>query len=98
MLGASTGYMNDHKCYMLQRIRECKRKLTLEIEELNKRIEEITAPFREVTVRLCEMPGIDTRTCEEIIAEIGLDMSQFQTAGHLCKWAGMCPGNNESAG
>ena len=44
------------------------------------------------------MPGIDTRTCEEIIAEIGLDMSQFPTAGHLCKWAGMCPGNNESAG
>ena len=98
MLEACTGYMNDHKRYMLKRIRECNRKLTVEVDELNKRIKEITAPFSEPMERLCEMPGIDTRTCEEIIAEIGLDMSQFPTAGHLCKWAGMCPGNNESAG
>ncbi len=98
MLEACTGYMNDHKRYMLRRIRECNRKLSVEIGELNKRIKEITAPFSEPVGRLCEMPGIDTRTCEEIIAEIGLDMSQFPTAGHLCKWAGMCPGNNESAG
>ena len=98
MLEACTGYMNDHKRYMLKRIRECNRKLSVEIDELNKRIKEITAPFSEPMERLCEMPGIDTRTCEEIIAEIGLDMSQFPTAGHLCKWAGMCPGNNESAG
>ena len=98
MLEACTGYMNEHKRYMLQRIRECNRKLTVEIDELNKRIKEITKPFIEPIERLCEIPGIDTRTCEEIIAEVGLDMSQFPTAGHLCKWAGMCPGNNESAG
>lgn len=98
MLEACTGYMNDHKRYMLQCIRECNRKLTSEIEELDGRIEAVLSPYREIVDRLCEIPGVDNRTCEEIIAEIGLDMTVFPTAAHLCKWAGMCPGNNESAG
>lgn len=41
---------------------------------------------------------IQNRVCEELVAEIGLDMSNFPTSAHLCSWAGMCPGNNESAG
>lgn len=44
------------------------------------------------------MPGLGKRTSEVILAEIGQDMSRFPTAGHLCSWAGICPGNNESAG
>lgn len=90
--------MTEHKRYMLQRIRECNRKLTAEVAELDKRIKAFLAPFGEIVERLCEIPGVENRTCEEIIAEIGLDMTQFPTAAHLCKWAGMCPGNNESAG
>jgi transposase len=98
MLEACTGYMNDHKRYMLQCIRECNRKLNMDIAELDFRIKTILAPFSEVVERLDEIPGLGGRTTEEVIAEIGLDMSQFPTAASLCKWAGMCPGNNESAG
>ena len=44
------------------------------------------------------MPGIGKRSAEVIIAEIGIDMSRFPTDSHLASWAGLCPGNNESAG
>jgi len=44
------------------------------------------------------IPGVNRRTAQVIIAEIGVDMAQFPSAGHLASWAGVCPGNNESAG
>lgn len=44
------------------------------------------------------IPGVQRRTAETILAEIGTDMAVFPTAGHLASWAGMCPGNDESAG
>jgi transposase len=47
---------------------------------------------------LCTIPGISQRAAEGILAEIGLDMARFPSAGHLASWAGMCPGNSESAG
>ena len=47
---------------------------------------------------LVGIPGVSFRTAQVILAEIGTDMSRFPTAGHLASWAGMCPGNNESAG
>jgi len=45
-----------------------------------------------------ELPGIAEVSAQQIIAEIGVDMSRFPTEDHLCSWAGICPGNNESAG
>jgi transposase len=48
--------------------------------------------------RLRTIPGVDRRAAEVIVAEIGADMSRFATAGHLCSWAGVSPGNAESAG
>lgn len=98
MLEACTGYMNGHKIYMLQKIRSCNRLLTVEIAELDRHIKEILSPYHEVIERLSEIPGVQNRTCEDLIAEIGLDMGCFPTSAHLCSWAGMCPGNNESAG
>lgn len=98
MLEACTGYMNGHKIYMLQKIRACNRRLTEEIAEMDSHIKGILEPYRGVMDRLNGIPGVQNRTCEELIAEIGLDMSNFPTAAHLCSWAGMCPGNNESAG
>jgi transposase len=55
-------------------------------------------PFVEQLQRLCTMPGIGQRTAEVVIAEIGVDMSRFPSAGHLASWAGLCPGHHESAG
>ncbi len=68
------------------------------IARLGLRIEEVIAPFAEAAERLTTIPGVEQRTAETVIAEIGTDMNQFPTADHLASWAGMCPGNNESAG
>jgi transposase len=55
-------------------------------------------PFAEAAERLQRIPGIGQRGAEVITAEIGVDMSKFPTDGNLTSWAGLCPGNNESAG
>jgi transposase len=63
--------------------------------------EEVSAnvePFRTAIEMLSTIPGISTLSAEVIVAEIGIDMSRFQTAGHLISWAGLCPRNDESAG
>ncbi|HEU5381644.1 MAG TPA: IS110 family transposase [Ktedonobacteraceae bacterium] len=54
--------------------------------------------WKEAVALLDSIPGINQRAAEGILAEIGIDMSRFPTAGHLASWAGMCPGSNESAG
>src|SRR5207237_8896 len=70
------------------------------IEELNGEIEERMASFAWAwgACLLVTIRGVGQRTAEVIIAEIGVDMSRFTTSGHLASWAGMCPGNHESAG
>jgi len=69
------------------------------IESFDARIEEVMSPLeRESVKRLDEVPGFDVRTGQNLIAEIGTDMSRFPTAHHLASWAGMCPGNDQSAG
>lgn len=67
------------------------------LERLQGAIDEAIAPFVEARDRLRSIPGVDQRIAEAIIAEIGVDMSMFPTAGHLASWAGMCPGQHESA-
>jgi transposase len=54
--------------------------------------------WAQAIVLLCSIPGISRRTAEGILAEIGGEMSRFPTSRHLASWAGMCPGNHESAG
>lgn len=61
-------------------------------------VDELIAPFADARDRLCTIPGVDTILAEAIIGEIGVDMSVFATAAHLASWAGMCPGQHESAG
>jgi len=68
------------------------------IETLSDRIDEVIVPFAKQRDLLKTIPGVDKRTAELLLAEIGPDMSRFPTAGHLASWAGMCPGQNESAG
>ncbi len=68
-------------------------------EELRAEVSRSTDPFVAEAVKLLEtIPGIGQRIAETIISEIGVDMSRFPTDAHLASWAGMCPGNNESAG
>jgi transposase len=68
------------------------------IERLSDAIEEQIAPFALQRDLLMTIPGVKQRTAEVLIAEIGVDMSAFPTAKHLASWAGVCPGNDESAG
>ena len=68
------------------------------IDELTKRIEELLDPHEAAVTLLVGIPGVSNRTAQVILAEIGTDMSRFPTPEHLASWAGMCPGNNESAG
>jgi transposase len=64
------------------------------------RIEECLRPFVDDATleRLDAIPGVNRLTIENVVAEIGADMTQFPTAGQLASWAGLCPGNEESAG
>ena len=68
------------------------------IERLSHEIEERLRPFEQEIVWLDTIPGVNRRTAEVLWAETGGDMSRFASARHLASWAGMCPGNNESAG
>jgi transposase len=68
------------------------------IATLSTQIDVAMAPFAETAEHLDAIPGINRRTAEVLIAEIGVDMNGFPTAGHLASWAGLCPGNNESTG
>jgi transposase len=58
----------------------------------------VLSPFEEAVERLKTIPGVDQRAAEVIVAEIGQDMTQFPSDDHLCSWAGLCPGNDQSAG
>jgi transposase len=68
-------------------------------EELNKAPKEHDAPpFEHAVELLTTIPGVDNCTAQAVLAEIGTNMTQFPTSAHLASWAGVCPGNNESAG
>jgi transposase len=69
-----------------------------QIERLSDAIEDQIRPFWPAVELLRTIPGVQQRTAELLIAEIGTDMSVFPTAGHLASWAGQCPGNDRSAG
>jgi transposase len=69
-----------------------------QIQLLSDEIEAQLAPFAGVVELLCTIPGVQRRTAEVIVAEIGIDMSRFPSERHLASWAGQCPGNDRSAG
>jgi transposase len=68
------------------------------IKKFDEQIREYCHPFEEVVVLLDTIPGVARRTAEVIVSEIGVNMNRFPTANHLASWAGVEPGNNESAG
>jgi len=72
--------------------------LEASIARVSVEIDRLLEPHRWAVELLDTIPGVDLRTAEVIIAEIGVDMTVFPTAGHLASWAGLCPGNHQSAG
>jgi len=68
------------------------------IERLSADVEEMLAPFAQAIDLLDTIPGVNRRTAEVLLAECGADMTRFGSAQRLASWAGICPGNNESAG
>ena len=72
--------------------------MTRRIADMDALILEYMQQYEQAIAAIDELPGIGRRSAEVIIAEIGMDMSRFPSAAHLCSWAGVCPGNYESAG
>ena len=95
---ALTGRFRDHHAFLLGQLLAHLDYLDETIATLSQAIEAHLAPFAAEAARLQTIPGVKQRTLEAIVAEIGADMRHFPTAGHLASWAGLCPGNHESAG
>ena len=95
---ALDGRFDDHHRVMLSMHLEHIDRLTAMIGGLDAKVDELMGPFAEPATRLLSIPGVGKRTAETIVAEIGVDMGRFATPGHLASWAGLCPGNDESAG
>lgn len=95
---ALQGLMGTHQRMMLQSQLRHFDFLNEEIARLDEEVAERMRPFEEDTQHIAEIPGVGRRTVEQVLAEIGVDMSRFPSAGHLASWARICPGNNESAG
>ncbi|WP_347941893.1 IS110 family transposase [Peribacillus simplex] len=96
---ALKGYVNPHQRLMLKTILTHIDFLSEQIEMLDQEIARRVSSYQDDIERLDSIPGIATRMAEQILAEIGTDVgNQFPTAAHLCSWAALVPGHNESAG
>src|SRR5262249_36266138 len=94
---ALTGRVTPHHRFMLDHLLRHIEFLDSAITAYDRHVETLTAPHAELA-RLDTIPGVARRTAEGIAAELGCDMTRFPTAGHAASWAGLCPGNHESAG
>jgi transposase len=88
------GAVRDHHALLLRLALGHLEHLEGAIAALDRRVDEVIAPFARARDRLDTITGVGKRAAETIIAEVGVDMSVFPTAGHLASWAGRCPGNN----
>ena len=92
------GTTREHHRRIIKLIYEHLKYLENEQEEIEKLIDEACKKYKKEIDLLDSIPGIDKDSAKAIIAEIGIDMNQFPTVKNLTSWAGMSPGNNESAG
>jgi transposase len=92
------GRVTDHHRFLLRALLDQIESLESMIARYDDQIGSVMAPFVAAARRLRTIPGIGQATAEIIVAEIGTDMTKFPTAGHLASWAGLCPGNDQSAG
>ena len=95
---AFTGFFTDHHGFLLAKMLGRIDALDADIAELDTAIDQMIAPFVHAVIRLDEIPGLGVVGACAAVAEIGLDMTRFPTAAHLCSWARFAPGVQESAG
>jgi transposase len=95
---ALRGRVTEHHRFLLRTLLKQIDFLEGLIAQFDARIEEAMAPLAEAAGRLRAIPGLGERAAEVIMAEVGPDMTPFPTAGHLSSWAGLCPGNDLTAG
>ena len=95
---ALRGLMGPHQRMLLRSQLTHLDFLEQQIAQLNEEVAARMGPFEEAINQLDGITGVGTRTAQEVLAEIGLDMSRFPSEAHLASWARVCPGNHESAG
>jgi transposase len=95
---AATGNLNEHHRFLLEQWLAHWDELTERIAKFDQRIEEQTRPFAAAVETWNSLPGIDRITAWTMVAEMGPNMDQFPTVAHAASWAGLCPGQEESAG
>jgi transposase len=92
------GHVTEHHRFQLRLLLEHLDFLQRQIDQHSARMVDLTRPFESVLAHLDSAPGIDRRTAEVVLAEIGPSVAPFADAAHLASWAGICPGNNETGG
>ncbi len=95
---ALVGRFSSHHALVISQILAKMDFLQELIDQLSDEIDRVIAPFEDQIALLVTIPGVERRTAQELIAEMGVDMSRFGTAAQLASWAGMCPGHHQSAG
>ena len=95
---ALQGRFRPHHAFLIEQIFAKIDFLDETLDRLTAELDRRLVPFEPMLKALDTIPGVDRIGAISIVAETGGDMSRFPTAGHLCSWAAMCPGNNESAG
>jgi transposase len=95
---ALAGRLTVHHRFMLRELLDDLEHTEAKMTTVEAEIERRLRPFQTDVDRLCTIPGVDRVTAWGVLSEIGLNMDQFPSAQHLASWAGMCPGNAESAG
>jgi transposase len=98
LVEALRGRVTQHHRFLLKLHLDQIDALTKAVRELEARMGEALAPFRDQVELLKTIPGVSDTVAQVIASEIGLDMSRFPSAGHLISWAGLCPKMDESAG
>jgi transposase len=92
------GTLNEHQIFLIREAWDHITYLERAIQKLDEQIDQILENYREEMDLIQTVPGIKQTTAASILAEIGTDMHQFPTPAHLSSWAGLSPGNHESAG
>jgi transposase len=95
---ALDGRLQEHHRFLLRMQIERLEQANAQVQALDELIHEKLGPYREDAKRLATVPGVSTVVMSELIAEMGTDMTAFQDEARLASWAGVCPGNHESAG